>query len=64
MNIINLIHTPGGKMAAPHSQREREKNGLPGQQPASYLEDQFVCLRVCVCVMGVSISPDVLSRLV
>lgn len=51
MNIINLIHTPGGKMAAPHSQREHEKKKcLPAQQPASYLEDQFVCLSVFVCV--------------
>lgn len=63
MNIINLIHTPGGKMAAPLSQREHEKKEKKSASSATgKLFGGSVC--VFVCVMGVSISPDVLSRLV
>lgn len=44
MNIINLILTPGGKMAARHSQREHEKNVCQLSNRGA------VCVSECVCV--------------
>lgn len=44
MNIINLIHTPGGKMAAPHSQREHEKRNV------CQLSNQQAIWRISLCV--------------
>lgn len=49
MNIINLIHTPGGKMAAPHSQREHEKK-RSASSATGKLFGGSVCVSECVCV--------------